>query len=102
MNITWLPEAEVELNLAADWYEDRLPLLGSRFVNDVIGLLNHLVFAPRAHPRLPGLAGKRGAPRALLEHFPYALIYTADEDELVLIALIHTSRRRSSWRKRLT
>ncbi len=61
MNITWLPEAE-----------DRLPLLGSRFVNDDIALLNHLV-RTRASLALRASEG-RGEP----------------------------SRRRSSWRKRLT
>ncbi len=102
MIITWLPEAEVELNLAAAWYEDRVTWLGVRFVNEVDALLDHLAFAPRAHALLPGRAGKRGARRSLVEHFPFALIYRLiGNDELVVIALLHTSRSRSAWRKRL-
>lgn len=50
-------------------------------------LLDHLAFARRAHARGAGAAGKQGARRALVEHFPFALIYTLnDEDELVVRA----------------
>ncbi len=103
MIITWLPEAENELNLAAEWYESRVAGLGARLVSEVIALLDHLVFAPRAHALVAGAAGKAGARRALVAHFPFALVYTLrDGDELVVVALLHTSRSRKPWRKRLS
>lgn len=104
MRVSWIPEAEEELNLAAEWYERQVPSLGARFVNEVLYLVDHdLTFAPLSHPRVRGAAGKRGVRRALVDNFPYALIYASDDpEELVVIAVFHTSRARVTWRRRLT
>jgi plasmid stabilization system protein ParE len=101
VKVVWLPEAEQELMLAADWYEARAPQLGLRLLAEVLALVDHLTFAPRAHARLRGALGRAGARRALVEHFPWSLIYSESEGELVVVALIHTRRGRAFLRRRL-
>ena len=101
MKVVWLPEAENELMLAAEWYEARAPRLGLRLLGEVMALVEHLSFAPRAHARLRGVLGRAGARRALVDCFPWALIYSATDDELVVVALIHTRRGRAFLRRRL-
>ena len=45
----------------------------------------------------PGGGGYR---RKLLERFPYGNIYKVDGDEILIVALAHTSRHSEYWRCR--
>ena len=91
--------------MKVSWTSERqVPNLGARFVSEVMYLVErYLMSSPLAHPLVRGVAGSRGIRRALVDNFPFALIYASgDSEELVVIAVVHTSRTRLAWRRRLT
>ena len=91
--------AEDELDEAASWYEWKQPGLGISLLN----LIDETVERVRSG-RLPGSAvshvNVNGARRVLLRRFPYSIVFYDFEDELVIIAFAHTSRRPGYWRSR--
>jgi toxin ParE1/3/4 len=91
----FLPAAELELDDAAQWYEDRRDGLGLDFVTTV----REKVFALMDSPgRWPSVNGTR---RALLEGFPYAIVYREiSVDEIEIVAIAHLRRRPKYWSKR--
>ena len=52
-----------------------------------------------AFPEFWGLVG-RGYRRKLLERFPYGIIYRIEGEEILIVALAHTSRRPGYWQNR--
>ena len=91
--------AEGELAEAASWYEVKQPGLGFSLLN----LADETVEQLRSG-RLPGSpvphVRVNSARRVLLKRFPYSIVFYDSEDELVIIAFAHTSRRPGYWRSR--
>jgi plasmid stabilization system protein ParE len=52
-----------------------------------------------AFPEFWGSVGA-GYRRKLLERYPYGIIYRIEGEEILIIALAHTSRRPAYWRGR--
>jgi toxin ParE1/3/4 len=95
MDIVFLPEAREEYDRAADWYDQRLPGLGSTF-EDRIGETLELI---KAHP----VAFSRvheDVRSAIVPQFPYAVYYLATRDCVVVIAVFHASRDPEIWKTR--
>lgn len=91
--------AEDELTDASSWYEVKQSGLGISLLN----LIDETVERVRSG-RLPGSPVPRvmvsGARRVLLKRFPYSIVFYDREDELVIIAFAHTSRRPGYWLSR--
>ena len=87
--------AETDLTTAYDWYEEQSPGLGAEFLRAV-----EAVFA--AVQRTPGLfpAVRGRARRALLRRFPYGVFFTASDDEVVVLAVVHGRRHPRVWQSR--
>lgn len=87
--------AETDLAGAFDWYEDQSPGLGAEFLRAV-----DAVFATAQ--RTPGLfAVVQGhTRRALLRRFPYGVFFTAADDEVVVLAVVHSRRHPRVWQSR--
>lgn len=90
------PEADVELEEATLWYEERSPGLGEEFfalfAETTAGIQqNPFMFAP--------IFGN--ARRALLHRFPYSIIYEVVGDELVILACFHERRDPKEWQRRI-
>ncbi len=56
---------------------------------------------PRSGVLISGLRVKFEVRRFLLDRFPYSVIAACLEDELVVVAIAHHSRKPGYWRKRL-
>ncbi len=91
------PEAEQELAAALLHYENAVPGLGA----DFLGEFEHGIAQIREHPMSCPVILK-SARKYLLRRFPYALIYIPSQDEIVLYAAMHTSRKPFYWKDRLT
>ena len=89
------PEAEADLADARAWYDGKRPGLGDDFLHRVEDALSSI----ERHPELRGqLFGElRGA---LVERFPYAVIYRIDDDQVTVVAVYHTSRNPRGWQGR--
>jgi plasmid stabilization system protein ParE len=94
--IVFRAEAETELAEAVDWYEARSHGLGAEFLRALDALLAQVERRPTLHPIVFG-----NARRATLRRFPYSLIYTVHDDELLIAACIHSKRDPSRWQKRI-
>lgn len=80
-----------EIDEAAAWYRSR-SLGTSRLFVDTID-------AARLHPeRYP--VHERGTRHFVLPMFPYSVIYTMDDLEVVIIACFHQRRDPAEWQRR--
>jgi toxin ParE1/3/4 len=90
------PEAEAELAEAFDWYERRVPGVGADFLAAIDVALDSVLSHPFQHPVVC-----RAARRALIRRFPYQVLFVAEEDPIVVIAVFHGARDPRSWQDRL-
>ena len=86
------PDAEQEINHAADWYEERKPGLGGEFIGAVIAVLDNIERHPRSQPIVRGRVR-----RALLPRFPYGVFYAEENSVIVILACLHARRSPRRW-----
>lgn len=91
------PQAEAELIEAVLWYEARGPGLGAEFGRAFEAALSAIERNPLAFPIL-----LKNARRALLRRFPYSIVYTVSEKEIVILACFHAKRNPRRLRERLS
>mgnify|MGYP005851116005 CR=1 FL=1 len=101
MRTTLLPDAEQELQAAAQWYEQRQQGLGEQFLETAIAALVSIERHPRRFAPYAYAPANHEVRRCLLGRFPYGIIYEVRSDELVILAVAHAVRRPGYWRSRL-
>ena len=94
MNIVLTPQAEAELLEAVAFYNEQSEGLGAEFNDEFEAGIRDI----DAHPEFWGNVG-RGFRRKLLQRFPYGLIYEITDTHILIIAVMHTSRRPEYWLK---
>ncbi|MFT3990488.1 MAG: type II toxin-antitoxin system RelE/ParE family toxin [Luteolibacter sp.] len=102
--MNWLvefrPEVYEDVTIAADWYEQREPGLGSDFVEEIIQTWEEI-------GKNPWLGSKRHARLEVRwrypHRFPYRVIYKIDETKqmVLLITVLHAARDERNWLKRV-
>ena len=90
------PEAEADLAEAFEWYETRVPGLGSEFIRTVDSLFNSIIRNPQAYPVV-----YKTARRAITRKFPYEVFFMVDEDRVVIVAVFHARRSPQRWQERI-
>lgn len=90
------PEADEEIRHTFDWYESQREMLGLRFVDALDELLDRVRQNPSQYPRI----GTRGARRALVPGFPYAVVYLELPEVIRVLAIAHGKRQPEYWRHR--
>jgi plasmid stabilization system protein ParE len=89
------PEAEADLDEATRWYEAQRPGLGGELLDCVHEAFVRLRTSPLLHAKV-----FQELRLALVRRFPYAVIYRADDDQVTVIAVYHTSRNPRYWQDR--
>jgi len=89
------PAALAELDDAAAWYENQQTGLGQDLVAEVQRVLDTIANHPQRYPIAAG--DIREAP---VSRFPYCIYYRVRPHQIAVIAVFHTSRDPSIWRKR--
>ena len=94
MQLKVLTTAAAELDDAIYYYENELPGLGRRFLNEVLLAFSRIADFPDAYPLLT--AKNR---RCLLAKFPYGILYHYDSlaDEVLVLAIGHLHRKPDYW-----
>jgi plasmid stabilization system protein ParE len=96
VKIRFLEVAESELDETIAYYDKESPGLGSVFLTEVLSSLERIKAFPAAwHP-----LGKT-ARRCQTRRFPYGIIYTVGESEILILAIAHLHREPNYWRDRL-
>jgi plasmid stabilization system protein ParE len=96
MRAVFRPEARHEALRAQLWFEARSPGLGFDFARAVEAALASALRNPQAHRRVEGECR-----RVMLRRFPYALIYRARGEELLVVAIFHHRRKPGAWQGRV-
>jgi len=94
--LVFRPEANLEINEAAEWYEARGQGLDVEFLRVLDACIESIRRDSMLYPVVHGEAR-----RAVLRRFPYSVIYAVREDEIVVIACFHGRRDPKRWQDRL-
>ena len=91
------PEARLDLEAAARWYETQEPGLGRKFLHEVRQAFDRIRSNPEAYAE-----GYRNTRRALIWRFPYGVIYlpVPEQGSIVVLAVLHCGRDPKLWRQR--
>lgn len=93
--VAYHPQADDEVLEAARFYEQRSEGLGWRFLRAVREAETRIARRPRAFPVLDDEVR-----RCLLQGFPHALLFRVDDNQILVVAVAHQSRRPGYWRRR--
>jgi len=87
---------DCDVHEAADWYQQRSAGLGDTFVEDVWRCIDDVIADPERYGTLPS-----GCRHKRLSKFPYVLLYDLTDEDLLLLAVVHTARSPKKWNERL-
>lgn len=82
---------------AVGYFELRTKGLGRRFLDDIRGAESFIAEFPESSEEI-----RPGIRKRLLRKFRYALVYSLEQEEVVILAVAHTSRRPGYWAHRLS
>jgi toxin ParE1/3/4 len=89
------PLFDCDVREAAGWYDRRSPGLGDAFA----GLVRECVSDVIADPQRFGLSPS-GCRYVRVPRFPYVVLFDADDNEIRMLAVLHTARSMEKWRER--
>ncbi len=95
MNVILHPAAEREFSEAFKWYEKRMTGLGTEFSNMIDETVHRVKNSPLSFPIC-----YKTVPKAVLKKFPYILLFSMNNSDIMIIAISHTGRNPLEWHKR--
>ena len=95
MRLIFDREARVELAEAYWHYEASRPGIGREFLDEIERAVKNVLQRPLRWRKVAGRFR-----RALVERFPYAIIYAVRGEELFVIAFMHLHRKPGYWKSR--
>jgi plasmid stabilization system protein ParE len=90
------PQASLDIEEAASWYETQLIGLGVEFILEIDFAIEKIQNNPKLY-----LQSYRFARRALLRRFPYAIYYVFNHLEIRILAVLHQVRSDKTIKLRL-
>ena len=87
------PEAEQDADEAITWYDRKSEFLGDQFLRCVNKCIQSVEERPEMYPVV-----YRRMRRALVETFPYQVLYEIDPTEVVVYAIYPCSRDPKGWK----
>jgi toxin ParE1/3/4 len=95
MSFSFHPEAETEFLEAIEYYEERERGLGYDFSIEVFRTIQNIVTYPTAWSVI-----EKDVRRCLVYRFPYGVVYSVEQDEIFILAVMHLRRHPDYWKKR--
>ena len=95
MRVSFSPEARLEYEEAARYYNRQLVGLGERFRAEVRSALSRARTWPLSCPCERG-----DIRRLILPRFPYKLLYSVEADHIYILAVAHQHREPNYWTAR--
>jgi plasmid stabilization system protein ParE len=95
-DLRFLLPAQIELREARDFYDEQQAGLGAEFLHEIEAATQRIL----QHPEAWGILAP-GIRRCLTHRFPYGVIYSRKNSEIVIISVFHLKRHPRSWRKNL-
>lgn len=95
MKAVFAEAAWEELQEAVAYYDAQRAGLGDELVAEVHRAVEHIEDFPDAWQELA-----QGIRRCRLKRFPYGLVYQAQEERILILAVMHLRRKPGYWRGR--
>ncbi|MFY9270580.1 MAG: type II toxin-antitoxin system RelE/ParE family toxin [Candidatus Manganitrophaceae bacterium] len=95
MTFTFHPEAKAEFNEAIDYYEECESGLGYDFAMEVFATVQNVLYYPTSWPVI-----EEDVRRCLVNRFPYGVIYSIEQGEIFILAVMHLRRHPDYWKNR--
>lgn len=92
MNIEFLPLAKLELDDAIKYYELQLEDLGKRYKEEVRTSINRISIFPKAWTVI-----RPNIRKCVMHKFPYNILYSIQENTILIIAIAHHHRQPDYW-----
>jgi hypothetical protein len=96
MSYRFHPEAAAELDLSIDYYESIELGLGYDFALEVYETIQRVLDFPKAWPALDG-----DVRRSLVRRFPYGVLYSEENDGILIVAVMNLHRAPDYWKHRV-
>lgn len=90
------PEAESDLEEAADWYDGQSRGLGIEFLQAAREAVQRICQNPNGYAPI-----YRGIRAEMLRRFPYVVYFEFQEDIVAVLAIMHGGRDPSVWQSRV-
>lgn len=97
MNYKFLPAAEYDLSQSIAYYESCEPDLGIAFAIEVDRTIARIVEYPEAWMQL-----SNNCRRCLVRRFPYGVIYSIEDDYILIVSIMNLHRHPDYWKNRKT
>lgn len=95
MNVSFHPEAAAEFDEAFDYYEDCQLGLGQQLAQEVEAAIQLVQDYPLAWAMVDG-----SVRRMLIRRFPFGLLYSVNQDEIFILAVMRLNREPNYWKNR--
>ena len=96
MKVKFLKLAEQELYDAQNYYEQQQEKLGDTFKSTIFNSLNRIVEFPKVYVKV-----KSDVRRCIVHKFPYSILYSIEDNYILIIAISHQHREPDYWIKRI-
>ncbi|MBD2246244.1 type II toxin-antitoxin system RelE/ParE family toxin [Nostoc sp. FACHB-888] len=97
MKYVFHPAALIEYSEAVKFYTEYRVELAQAFINAVEDAIFRIIKSPTRWAVVD-----EDIRRCLTRKFPYGILYTIEEDYVLILAVMHCSREPGYWKKRLT
>ncbi|MCY7381192.1 MAG: type II toxin-antitoxin system RelE/ParE family toxin [Microcoleus sp. CAN_BIN18] len=97
MRYVFHPAALTEYAATVQFYTERRVELAQAFINAVEDAIFRLVESPTRWPIVD-----EDIRRCLTRKFPYGILYTIEEDFILIVAVMHCNREPGYWKERVT
>jgi toxin ParE1/3/4 len=94
--IIFLDPAKEEMADAAEFYDLKASGLGEEFLQEIESVIKIIKKYPESGKLLNGKIRRR-----ITGRFPFGVLYVEEENEIIVIAIMHLKRRPGYWTKRL-
>ena len=92
LSVIYRAAAELELQEAYKWYEEREAGLGNEFIRCVDGCVQLMIRHPEMFP-----VTHRDIRHAIVRRFPYSIYYVRENETIVVLSVFHASRQPKRW-----
>ncbi len=96
LDIFIFPEAEEEITASFEWYEEQANGLGLDFISELDRAINSIQSLPGVWPKY-----QAHYQRFLLSRFPFSIVFEVEEQQIVIYAVMHNSRKPGYWNDRI-
>ena len=94
-NIEFKSEVYDDIKMAYDWYEQQKIGLGEDFLLMLEDSYSQISKMPKSYQTV-----YKTVRRKLIRRFPYGIFFVIQDEKIIVIAIMHTKRKPSSWNDR--